>query len=719
MEYCFDSIFVKNGKIFATGWAVSSVAENEIEITVTDEKKTPVDAIVTWAARPDVGLAKYGDPKAGHVGIFLEIPFHGQHLVTVYFKEKNAQGNVISEQSLPLNPALIAARKFLKESKAQYVSTKKSLIWLKKKLTGNEYADYDTWLRIMRVSRQELFEQRKTKFSYAPKFSVVVPLYHTPAKFLKDLVRSMMYQSYANWELCLVNASPEDVHLTSLLENWAMRDKRIRVIRLEKNLGIAQNTNAGIAASTGEFIAFLDHDDFLEPDALFCYADALNKDKTIDVFYSDEDKTDEYAAHYFYPHFKSDFNIDLLHANNYMCHFLAVRKSLVDTVGGLNEKFDGAQDYDFVLRLTENTKKIYHCPRILYHWRCSNQSTAANQGNKMYAIHAGKAALNAHYKRIGWNARAQEGAVDGWYQTKFTLKEEPLVSILIPNKDHTDDLGVCLNSFFERADYQNYEFIIIENNSVLPETFAYYEKIEKEHDNVKVVYWEAGFNYSTINNFGFKFAKGDYIMLLNNDVELITPDIFQSMLGFCMRPEVGIVGAKLLYNDHTVQHAGVLVGAGGLADHVFKGIHEDDPGYMGRAISSQDVSAVTAACLLVKRSVYEEVGGLEDEFQVAFNDVDFCLKVRKAGYLIVYDADVKLFHYESKSRGMEDTTERFIRFGNEMMLLNSKWDILSTFVDPYYNPNFSYLEYYKINHTIKEARKQQLIARGEYSAPKK
>lgn len=719
MEYCFDSIFVKNGKIFATGWAVSSVTENEIEITVTDEKKTPVDVIVTWAARPDVGLAKYGDPKAGHVGIFLEIPFRGQHLATVHFKEKNAQGNVISEQSLPLNPALIAARKFLKESKAQYVSTKKSLIWLKKKLTGNEYADYDTWLRIMRVSRQELFEQRKTKFSYAPKFSVVVPLYHTPAKFLKDLVRSMMYQSYANWELCLANASPEDVHLTSLLENWAMRDKRIRVIRLEKNLGIAQNTNAGIAASTGEFIAFLDHDDFLEPDALFCYADALNKDKTIDVFYSDEDKTDEYAAHYFYPHFKSDFNIDLLHANNYMCHFLAVRKSLVDTVGGLNEKFDGAQDYDFVLRLTENTKKIYHCPRILYHWRCSNQSTAANQGNKMYAIHAGKAALNAHYKRIGWNARAQEGAVDGWYQTKFTLKEEPLVSILIPNKDHTDDLDVCLNSFFERADYQNYEFIIIENNSVLPETFAYYEKIEKEHDNVKVVYWEAGFNYSAINNFGFKFAKGDYIMLLNNDVELITPDIFQSMLGFCMRPEVGIVGAKLLYNDHTVQHAGVLVGAGGLADHVFKGIHEDDPGYMGRAISSQDVSAVTAACLLVKRSVYEEVGGLEDEFQVAFNDVDFCLKVRKAGYLIVYDADVKLFHYESKSRGMEDTTERFIRFGNEMMLLNSKWDILSTFVDPYYNPNLSYLEYYKINHTIKEARKQQLIARGEYSASKK
>lgn len=714
MEYCFDSIFTKNAKIFATGWVVASREENNIEISVTDDRKRPVDAIVTWAARPDVGLAKYGDPKAGHVGIFLEIPLNGQRLRTVHFKETDEQGNIVSEQRLLLNPALIATRRFLKESKAQYVKTKKNLVWLKKKLTGNEYVDYDTWLRFMRASGPELSMQRKTDFAYQPKFSIIVPAYHTPAKFLKDLVRSVLQQSYQNWELCLVNASPEDKRLSSLLENWAVRDKRIQVITLEKNLGIAQNTNAGIRAANGEFIAFLDHDDFLEPDALFCYVEALNKDSSINVFYSDEDKTDEYSAHYFYPHFKSDFNIDLLHANNYMCHFLAVRKSLAEFVGGLREAFDGAQDYDFVLRLTEQTDRIYHCPRILYHWRCSNQSTASSQNNKTYAIKAGTAALNAHFKRLGWNARAQEGAVDGWYQTKFTVKEEPLVSILIPNKDHTDDLDVCLTSFFQRASYSNYEFIIIENNSVKPETFDYYEKIQKEHENVKVVYWESGFNYSAINNFGFKFAKGEYIMLLNNDVELITPDIFESMLGYCMRPDVGIVGAKLLYNDHTVQHAGVLVGAGGLADHVFKGIHEDDPGYMGRAISSQDVSAVTAACLMVKRSVYEQVGGLEEEFQVAFNDVDFCLKVRKAGYLVVYDADVKLFHYESKSRGMEDTTERFIRFGNEMMLLNAKWDILSTFIDPYYNPNLSYLEYYKINYTAKEQRAAKLSEQGVY-----
>ncbi len=436
MEYCFDSIFVKNEKIFATGWAVATVEENQIEITVTDEKKAPVDAIITWAARPDVGLAKYNDPKAGQVGIFLEIPIKGQHPVTVHFQEKNEQGTVVGEQSLLLNPALIATRRFLKNSKANYVTAKKGLVQLKKKVTGKEYVDYDTWFRIMRANRLELSEQKKTNFSYAPMFSIIVPMYHTPAKFLKDLVRSVMYQSYANWELCLVNASPEDGKLVRCLESWRVRDKRIRVITLEKNLGIAENTNAGIDAANGEFVAFLDHDDFLEPDALFCYVQALNQDKTLDVFYSDEDKTDEYAAHYFYPHFKSDFNFDLLHANNYMCHFLAVRKSLADSIGKLHAEFDGAQDYDFVLRLVEKTKNIYHCPRILYHWRCSSQSTAANQGNKMYAIHAGKKALNAHYKRLGWNARAEEGAVDGWYRTIFSLKEEPFVSILIPNKDH-------------------------------------------------------------------------------------------------------------------------------------------------------------------------------------------------------------------------------------------------------------------------------------------
>lgn len=690
MEYCFDSIFVKNGKIFATGWAVSSVAENEIEITVTDEKKTPVDAIVTWAARPDVGLAKYGDPKAGHVGIFLEIPFHGQHLVTVHFKEKNAQGNVISEQSLPLNPALIATRKFLKESKAQYVSTKKSLIWLKKKLTGNEYADYDTWLRIMRVSRQELFAQRKTKFSYAPKFSVVVPLYHTPAKFLKDLVRSMMYQSYANWELCLVNASPEDVHLTSLLENWAMRDKRIRVIRLEKNLGIAQNTNAGIAASTGEFIAFLDHDDFLEPDALFCYADALNKDKTIDVFYSDEDKTDEYAAHYFYPHFKSDFNIDLLHANNYMCHFLAVRKSLVDTVGGLNEKFDGAQDYDFVLRCVEQTKNIVHIPKILYHWRAHKDSTAENPESKNYAFEAGKRAIEAHLKRLGISAEVTSRAEKGFYRVKYELQDKPLVSVIIPTKDHIEDLDKCLQSLEKVNTYDNMEYIIVENNSEKEETFEYYDRIQKEIPKAKVVYWkDKGFNYPSINNMGVDESKGKYLLFLNNDTEIVNPDCISEMLSQCQRSEVGAVGARLYYEDGTIQHAGVIIGMGGVAGHAFVGFEHDDLGYFARIVLTQDYSAVTAACMMVKRDVFEEVGRFDEKYAVAFNDIDLCLKIREAGYLIVYDPYAELNHYESKSRGYEDTEEKVARFNSEVDRFQKRWKDVLQKGDPYYSPNLT------------------------------
>ncbi|MBR3642811.1 MAG: glycosyltransferase family 2 protein, partial [Parasporobacterium sp.] len=335
---------------------------------------------------------------------------------------------------------------------------------------------------------------------------------------------------------------------------------------------------------------------------------------------------------------------------------------------------------------------------------------SGDQKNKGYAAAAGVNALNDHYRRTGIKARAQIGALDGWYTTRYELEYHPLVSILIPNKDHIDDLDKCIQSLSDKSVYDRYEIIIIENNSKDPETFAYYKNLQKVNPRVRVVYWEHDFNYSAINNFGRRYARGEYLLLLNNDVEVITPDILENMLGYCMRKDVGIVGAKLLYDDHTVQHAGVLVGAGGLADHVFKGLHEDAPGYMGRASTTQDLSAVTAACLMVPAKVYDEVGGLDESFKVAFNDVDFCLKVRAAGYLVVYDADVKLYHYESKSRGSEDTAERFIRFGDEMQRLNVKWGILVDFTDPYYNPNFSYIHYYKLNYTAMEARQKRVKA---------
>lgn len=715
MEFCFDAIFVKNNTIYATGWATVEDRSNSIRIYAINEKKKEIPCRVTRACRPDVGLAKYQDTKAEDVGVFLEIPCEGIPYLEVKLEEITAEGTVVETKTVPLNPILITARNTLKKTKKTLVDTKNAAKDAVKKLAGREFKIYDTWFQIMRVTRDEWLEQRSKVFELMPKFSIVVPLYHTPVPYFRSLVKSVINQSYRNWELILVNATPEDERLAKAVAVWENYDSRIKVVNLESNLGISGNTNAGIAKAEGEFVAFIDHDDTIEADALYCYVDALNKNPELDLFYSDEDKMNENENSYFYPHFKPDFNPDLLCSNNYICHFLAVRKTLLDHVGGVRAQFDGAQDYDLIFRLTENTKNIWHCPRILYHWRSCAGSTAASQGNKNYAIEAGVKAINAHYRRMRIPAHAQIGPVDGWYTTRYTLKEHPLVSILIPNKDHIDDLDKCIQSLFDRSSYDNYEIIVIENNSTDPETFAYYKRLEKE-ERVRVVYWDREFNYSAINNFGASFAKGEYLMLLNNDVEVITPDIIENMLGYCMRKDVGIVGVKLLYDDHTVQHAGVLVGAGGLADHVFKGIHEDDPGYMGRAVSTQDVSAVTAACLMIRKSVYEEVGGLDEEFQVAFNDVDLCLKVRAAGYLVVYDADVRLYHYESKSRGSEDTSERFTRFGNEMQRLNSKWDILGSFVDPYYNPNLSYMEYYKLNHVIKDIRKAEIeeIQRTQY-----
>ncbi|MBQ8639197.1 MAG: glycosyltransferase family 2 protein [Lachnospiraceae bacterium] len=702
------------------GWATADDRNNSVRIYAVNGKGQEIPCEVTRSCRPDVGLLKYQDTKAEDIGVFLEIPCKGIPYLEVKLEEVTPDGGkVVDHHTVQLNSTLISARNFYKKTKRTLVTAKNDARLAAKKVIHWDHHEYDDWFHAMRVTREEWGDQRKTRLEYRPKFSIVVPLYHTPVGYFRSMVRSVLDQSYTNWELILVNASPEDEELAKAVRVWKQYDKRIRVVGLSDNMGIAGNTCAGINHAEGDFIAFMDHDDMIESDALYCYARALNENPAYDVMYSDEDKVGENDDEFFYPHFKSDFNPDLLCSNNYICHFLAVRADLLRRVGGPSEEFEGAQDYDLILRLTEQTNAVYHCPRVLYHWRSHSQSTAAAQGNKNYAITAGVDAINAHYRRVGIRAFAQIGPVDGWYTTRFELEEKPMVSVLIPNKDHIDDLDKCIQSLFDRATYENYEIIVIENNSTDPETFSYYQKIE-EDSRVRVVYWDREFNYSAINNFGAKYAKGEYLLLLNNDVELITPDIFENMLGYCMRRDVGIVGAKLLYDDHTVQHAGVLVGAGGLADHVFKGLHEDDPGYMGRAVAVQDVSAVTAACLMIRKSVYEEIGGLEEEFQVAFNDVDLCLKVRAAGYLVVYDADVRLYHYESKSRGSEDTAARFLRFGNEMRLLNNKWDILGSFVDPYYNPNFSYMEYYKLNHAAKDVRKAEIaqIQRERYGKEK-
>lgn len=557
------------------------------------------------------------------------------------------------------------------------------------KLSGQrDYGNYEDFLKKYGVTEEELARQRQETFENSPCFSIAVPLYQTKEKYLREMIESVQAQTYTNWELCLADGSGREHSLQPVVGEYIAKDKRIKYCLLDSNEGIAGNTNEALKMATGDFIVLTDHDDLLSPEALYQCAKAVQKEPQTDVIYSDEDKVDMSGKKFFEPHFKSDYNIDLLCTMNYICHLFVVRKDVMERAGLFESCYDGAQDHDFILRCTEKAEHIVHIPKVLYHWRCHAQSTSENPESKLYAFENGCKAVKAHYDRIGIPAEVEQGPFYGMYRTHYLWKEQPLVSILIPNKDHAADLKKCMDSIEEKSTYRNFEFIIVENNSTEEETFAYYKEIEKR-DNVRVLYYKEDFNYSRINNFGAKEANGEYVLLLNNDTEMIEPDSIKEMLDVCMRPDVGIVGAKLIFEDNTIQHAGVIIGFGGVAGHAFIGQDRDDNGYFSRIISVQDLSAVTAACLMVRRSVFDEVEGLNEEFKVAFNDIDFCLKVRKAGYLVVYNPYAQFYHYESKSRGQEDSADKVARFQQEIGLFGERWGELLEHGDPYYNPNLT------------------------------
>lgn len=557
------------------------------------------------------------------------------------------------------------------------------------KLSGQrDYGNYEDFLKKYGVKEEELARQRQEVFENGPCFSIAVPLYQTKEKYLREMIESVQAQTYTNWELCLADGSGREHSLQPVVGEYIAKDKRIKYCLLDSNEGIAGNTNEALKMADGDFVVLTDHDDLLSPEALYQCAKAVQKEPQTDVIYSDEDKVDMSGKKFFEPHFKSDYNIDLLCTMNYICHLFVVRKDVMERAGLFESCYDGAQDHDFILRCTEKAEHIVHIPKVLYHWRCHAQSTSENPESKLYAFENGCKAVKAHYDRIGIPAEVEQGPFYGMYRTHYLWKEQPLVSILIPNKDHAADLKKCMDSIEEKSTYRNFEFIIVENNSTEEETFAYYKEIEKR-DNVRVLYYKEDFNYSRINNFGAKEANGEYVLLLNNDTEMIEPDSIKEMLDVCMRPDVGIVGAKLLYEDNTIQHAGVIIGFGGVAGHAFIGQDRDDNGYFSRIISVQNLSAVTAACLMVRRSVFDEVEGLNEEFKVAFNDIDFCLKVRKAGYLVVYNPYAQFYHYESKSRGQEDSADKVARFQQEIGLFGERWGELLEHGDPYYNPNLT------------------------------
>ena len=546
--------------------------------------------------------------------------------------------------------------------------------------------DYKEWYENHRVLEKDLEEQKSVHFLKEPLISIIVPIYNTPITFLRQMIDSVQQQSYAKWELCIGNASPEKQEIRQVLEEYKS-DKRIKEIAILENKGIAENTNKAMTISEGEFIGLLDHDDLLAPNALYEVVKALNENNLAEVVYTDEDKVTADLEEHFRPHFKPDFNLDLLRSNNYICHFFVASRDLIKRVGGFRPEFNGAQDYDLILRCTEQAKQIVHIPKILYHWRVHKASTADNPASKMYAFDAGKRAIEEHLIRCRTKGTVQHTKDLGFYRVKYEICGEPLVSIIIPNKDQSEALKKCLDSIREKTSYRNYEIIIVENNSEEPETFAFYKKIAGE--KIKIVTWEGEFNYSAINNFGVRHARGDYLLLLNNDVEIINGDWLTEMLSHCQRKEVGIVGAKLYYPDNMIQHAGIIIGIGGVAGSVFVGLPRAFSGYLHKASIQLDLSAVTAACMLVKRSVFEQVGGLEEKLKVAFNDVDFCLRVREKGYLVVYDPYAELYHYESKTRGAEDTKEKIRRFQTEIEYMRSHWIGLLKKGDPYYNCNLS------------------------------
>ena len=524
-----------------------------------------------------------------------------------------------------------------------------------------------------------------------PKISIVVPLYNTPLNFLEELLDSVVNQTYRNWELCCVDAG-QDTAVGQHVQARAKADPRIRYQKLTENEGIAGNTNHGFELATGDYIALLDHDDILHPCALWYTAQAI-VEQGADFVYTDEATFEGKVENVVLYHFKPDFMLDNLRSNNYICHLTTFSKVLMEQAGGGERaEYNGSQDYDLFLRLTEKARKIAHIPHALYYWRSSPNSTASDISAKTYCIDAGIAALKAHYARCGVAVDdvALIPGTPGYYKTDYTMAHPGRVSILIPTCDHIRDLETCVESIYARTTYPDFEILLIENNSKEEQTFRSYERMRKEHpDTLKVLTWQGkGFNYSALNNFGAQYATGEYLLLLNNDTEVITPGWLEEMVMYAQQKRVGCVGAKLLYPDDTIQHAGVGFGIGGVAGHLHKYFPATSDGYMGRLNYVQDVYGDTAACLLIRKEIYDEVHGLDESYAVAFNDVDFCVRVREAGYTNVFTPFAQLYHYESKSRGMEDNPEKQKRFQGEVLRFQARWGDLLAKGDPCTNPNF-------------------------------
>lgn len=554
----------------------------------------------------------------------------------------------------------------------------------KKILTRRFKNEYEVWIDINYLSKNDIREIKEQikKFKYRPKISIIMPVYNVEKIWLKKAVKSVFDQIYKNWELCIVDDASTEKHIKRILSKY-IKNKKVKIKFLKKNVGISGASHEALSLANGEFVGFLDDDDELSIDALFEIVKLLNNNPHADLIYSDEDKLNSEAKRV-EPFFKPDWSPDLLLSYNYICHFSVYRKKIINEIEGFRSGFEGSQDYDLLLRFTEKTDEIFHVPKILYHWRKLEGSTASTHKEKIAHVENSIKAI-----QDAMNRRRIEGVVEKGinfnqfesYRVRRKLGNTPLVSIIIPTKDMVSFLQKNLKSIEEKTEYNNYEIIIIDNQSINKETHAFFSAVSKK-DNINVIKYKDEYNFSKINNFAVSQAKGIHILFLNNDTEVISPGWMTSMLEHSMREEVGAVGAKLVYPDNTIQHAGTILGLGGVAAHSHKNFPVNSNGYFGSLNTIRDYSAVTAACMMTRKEVFEEVGGFnEKNLPVAFNDVDLCLRMREKGYLIVYTPYAVLYHYESKSRGYDLNP-------NEILFMKNKWNkILPS--DPYYNPNLT------------------------------
>ena len=556
----------------------------------------------------------------------------------------------------------------------------------KQKLLSNPKAQRKKVVSLIEASMKEtkLNSERNTNFEYEPTISILVPLYNTDTNMLKCVIESVVNQTYSKWELCLCDGSDEaHSYVTDICKSYAGNDKRIIYKKLSDNRGISENTNECAKLSKGEYIGLLDHDDVLHPSALFEVVKAINEEKA-DFIYTDEVTFADKITNIISTNFKPDYSKDTLRANNYICHFTVFAKTLFDAVGGFNKKYDGSQDHALFLNMTARATAIKHIAKILYFWRAHAGSVVEDISAKQYAIDAGINAVTDFLQSENIYAKVCSSDVyPTIYRINYPLPVDVKISVIIPNRNHTKDLKRCVESI-KKSSYDNFEIIIVENNSNEDDIFAYYEEL-KADKRIKIITHNIPFNYSELNNVGVKNATGEYLLFLNNDTCAINENWLEELLMFAAREDVGAVGARLFYENGTLQHAYLLTGVGEhrIAVHAGLGLAKDDYGYLDRIGFNQNVSAVTGACLMVSKDKFDKVGGFDESLPVAYNDVDFCLKFRQVGFVNVYTPYANLYHYESLSRGKDEST----RLNLDAKYMHEKWgDFLK---DPYYNENFS------------------------------